>query len=475
MNTNNLILDTDSYKQSHWSQYPKDATNILSTIEARGSNIPGITHTIFFGLQPVLNKLTKRITEQDITEAELVCKAHGVPFNLDLWEEVLVRNRGCIPLKIEALPEGTFVPHRVPMVRVTATDPRFMALVSHFETMLLRAVWYPSTVATISNSIYQMMAGEFGHQVSDLSELDFKLHDFGARGASSAESAAIGGLAHLLSFRGTDTMGALLAGVHHYNANLNTLGFSIPASEHSTMTAWGKDGELDAYANMVEQYAKPGKIFACVSDSYDIFSAVTKWHRSGLFDIVKERGATVVIRPDSGDPVNVIIRLLELLFMYTKDWEVRPDGLKVLPKHIRLIQGDGVNPESIRAILKVMEVHGYSMHNIAFGMGGALLQKVDRDTFKFAQKSSAIETGSGNWKEIFKDPVTDPGKKSHRGIVNVVAEESGELRCLEQQSEMIPGSFRKVFENGSRWCPQSFDEVRERVRIGTLKMLKRSR
>lgn len=465
--------NTDSYKLTHSRQYPDGTRNVLSTIEARGTSIPGINKTLFFGLQPALLNLAKRVTEQDIEEMISVSAAHGVPFDEDLWDTILVKHQGRIPLKIEALPEGSLVPHRVPMVRITSTDPKMSSLVSHFETQLLRAVWYPTTVATISNDIYQMMVRDFGHTVDDISEIRFKLHDFGARGASSAETAALGGMAHLLSFRGTDTVSSMLMAKNVYNADISKIGFSIPASEHSTMTSWGKVGEVDAYRRMVELYAKPGAIFACVCDSYDLFNAISIWKTSGLFDLVKQRDATVVIRPDSGDPTVIPVQVIERL-MRLEGYTTNKKGYDVLPPHIRVIQGDGVNRDSIKTILTNMTVRNMSLSNIAFGMGGALLQKVDRDTFKFAQKASAIQDSDGNWKPIFKDPITDPGKRSHRGIVNVFRGMS-DYFSEDNSPSILEGAFKTVFENGVCKNLENFEQIRERVDQETQRQIMNSR
>jgi len=248
-------------------------------------------------------------------------------------------------------------------------------------------------------------------------EIAFKLHDFGARGVSSLESAAIGGMAHLVNFMGTDTVSGIVRAMESYNSGV--CGFSIPAAEHSTMTSWGKDHEFDAYANMVEQYAHSGKIFAVVSDSYDIFNAVKNiWIGGGLIAKVKERGATVVIRPDSGDPTQIPIDIIELLcneYGYT----VNTKGYKVLPPEVRVIQGDGITPETLKIILTNLEARGYSASNIAFGMGGGLLQMVNRDTYKFAMKCSAAEV-DGKWIDVFKQPATDSGKGSKRGRLTLV-------------------------------------------------------
>ncbi len=214
---------------------------------------------------------------------------------------------------------------------------------------------------------------------------------------------------------GSDTISGVLYAREFYNAGI--AGFSIPAAEHSTITSWGRDNEVKAYENMVAQFAKPGSIVAVVSDSYDIYNAASKLWGEELRQKVIDSGATVVIRPDSGDPLTVNQRLIEILgekFGYTTNGK----GFKIL-NNVRLIQGDGVNELTIRSILGGFMAMGWSADNIAFGMGGALLQAIDRDTQKFAMKCSAVEIGSGNWIDVQKDPITDPGKKSKAGCVTL--------------------------------------------------------
>jgi nicotinamide phosphoribosyltransferase len=281
-------------------------------------------------------------------------------------------------------------------------------------------------VATQSYTIKQVIL-DYLERTGDPTTIDFKLHDFGARGVSSLESAGIGSAAHLVNFMGTDTITGVLFAREYYNAGI--AGFSIPAAEHSTITSWGRDGEVDAYRNILNNFAKPGSIVAIVSDSYDIYNAVENLWGGELRQQVIDSGATVVIRPDSGDPVEVNRRLVEILgskFGYTTNSK----GFKVL-NNVRLIQGDGINELTVRSILGAFMAMGWSADNIAFGMGGALLQIVDRDTQKFAMKCSAMsrdvwvedgDLGSGwktEWHDVVKDPITDPGKKSKAGRVTL--------------------------------------------------------
>lgn len=452
---------TDSYKTSHWLQYPEDTKYVGSFIEARtGAQYPQVK---FFGLQMFLKQyLTNRVTLEDIDEAEEIYKLHGVPFNREGWEYIVEAHDGYLPISISAIQEGLWVDKGIPLVTVRNTDPNCFWLTSYVETMLLRAIWYPTTVATISGVIKQDLRKWFAKTVDDgdIGNLDWKLHDFGARGVSSSESAAIGGLAHLTNFYGSDTVEALVYARKFYGTKM--AGFSIPASEHSTITSWGKDREVDAYANMLDQFGGKGKIVACVSDSYDIYNACEKLWGEELKRKVQTSGGTLVVRPDSGDPVEVTLKVIEILgekFGY----KVNSKGYKVLPSYIRIIQGDGVERDTINAILDNYEKHGWSADNIAFGMGGALLQKVNRDTLSFVMKTSWIQTNNHEVIEVYKDPITDPGKTSKKGKVRPTYSQGVWGYTIENTwKDYAPGVFREVFRNGKVMVTDTLDTIRAR-------------
>lgn len=464
----NVLLNTDSYKASHWLQYPPGTDAAFFYVESRGGVYD---RTVFFGLQAILKQhLGRPITHADIDEAREIYAAHGEPFNEAGWRDIVDRLGGHLPVRIRAVPEGTVVPTHQALVTIESTDAQAYWVPSYLETLLLR-VWYPVTVATISWHAKQTIR-QFLERTSDdpAGQLPFKLHDFGARGVSSAESAAIGGCAHLVNFLGTDTVSGLLAARAFYHAPM--AGFSIPAAEHSTITSWGREREVDAYRNMLTQFAKPGAIVAVVSDSYDIFHAIREHWGKTLKDEVIASGATVVIRPDSGDPVAVVHECLELLddaFGHT----VNGKGYKVL-NHVRVIQGDGINPTSIRAILERVTSAGYATDNVAFGMGGALLQQLNRDTQKFALKCSAARV-DGRWIDVWKDPVTDKGKQSKRGRMTLLRHrEYGSFRTVPVSPDAVslaevekPAGFddamETVWENGRLVRDWTFEEIRARA------------
>lgn len=452
-----IILNTDSYKTSMFKQYPAGTTGVYSYIESRGGRYD---RTVFFGLQAFIKEyLLRPITQADIDIADEILTAHGEPFNRAGWEYILVKHNGYLPVVIRAVPEGTVVPVRNVLATIENTDPECYWLTTWLETALLRAVWYGTTVSTQSYTIKQVIL-DYLERTGDPSTIDFKLHDFGARGVSSMESAGIGGAAHLVNFMGTDTITGILYAREYYSAGI--AGFSIPAAEHSTITSWGRDGEVNAYRNMLNQFAKPGAILAVVSDSYDIYNATEKLWGEELRQQVIDSGATVVIRPDSGDPVEVNRKLIEILgskFGYT----VNAKGFKVL-NNVRLIQGDGINELTVRSILGSFMANGWSADNIAFGMGGALLQIVDRDTQKFAMKCSAAEV-NGQWIDVVKDPITDSGKKSKAGRIKLWTNGTGEyVSSVDEPKQWADKGWTNalvpVFWDGELIKDYTFEEVR---------------
>lgn len=458
MLTTSLILNTDSYKVSHWVQYPPGMDAMFSYIESRGGVYD---RTLFFGLQTILKEyLTTPLTHADVAEAKDICAAHGVPFNEAGWRYIVDEHRGLAPVLIRAVPEGSVVPTHNVLVTVESTDPRCFWIASYLETLLMR-VWYPTTVATISWHIKKLIRRYLNETSDDpVNQLPFKLHDFGARGVSSFESAAIGGLSHLVNFKGTDTVPALLAARKYYHEPMAA--FSLPAAEHSTITSWGRENEGDAYRNMIEQYGKPGAIFACVSDSYDVYSAIEHLWGSQLKQRVIDSGATLVVRPDSGNPPDVVEKCAHLLDRaYGSD--LNSKGFKVL-RHVRLIQGDGVNPTSIKEILERLKKAGFAADNIAFGMGGALLQQLNRDTQKFAMKCSAARV-NGNWIDVFKDPITDPGKTSKKGRLDLARDGTTREYITYPISPATSGAHSElveVYRDGTLLKDWTLQQVRER-------------
>lgn len=455
---NSIVVNTDSYKASHFLQYPDGTETVFSYIESRGGKYD---ETLFFGLQMFLKEyLCRQVTVEQVEFADAFYAAHGEPFNKAGWMRVIEKYDGYLPVRVRAVPEGVVVPVKNALVTVENTDPEFFWLTSYIETALLRAVWYPTTVATQSYKIKKVIK-KYLEKSGDVAGLPFKLHDFGARGVSSLESAMIGGAAHIVNFMGSDTVSGVLGIMKYYNASVSA--FSIPAAEHSTVTILGKEGEVKQFKRMLDKFAKPGSLVAIVSDGYNIYNACDDIWGKQLKQQVIDSGALVIIRPDSGIPEEVVLECLKLL---EKNFgsTVNAKGYRVL-NNVRVIQGDGINEESIVRILEAALAAGFSADNIAFGMGGALLQIVNRDTQKFAMKASAACI-DGEWVDVFKDPVTDPGKTSKKGRLNTVINEAGVIVTQTWlngiNEEFYTPLMRDVFLNGKLLVDEDIETIRAR-------------
>jgi len=454
-----ILLLTDSYKLSHYKQYPPGTSKVYSYFESRvGSEYPD---TVFFGLQYFLKKYLEGVvvTEEFIQEAKEFSDAHmggvGGAFNEAGWRHILEKHGGKLPVSIKAVPEGMAVPESNVMMTIENTDPECYWLPNYLETLLVM-VWYPSTVATISNYVRNLIAKGMETSCDTLDGLPFKLHDFGFRGSTSVESAGIGGLAHLCNFMGTDTIAALTTGKKYYNAEM--AGFSIPASEHSTITSWGEHGEVEAFRNMLDQY--PTGLVACVSDSFDIDRACTELWGEHLKGKILNRDGTLVVRPDSGEIVpmvlNVLNRLGEAFGTYTNK-----KGYKVLDDHVRVIQGDGCTPDTIKKVVDAMLRTGWSLDNIAFGMGGGLLQRLNRDTQRFAFKCSSVVV-DGQERDVFKRPASDPTKDSKRGRLALIKDSFGYDTIKERTMGADEKDLlREVFRDGEVLVDQDLKGVRD--------------
>lgn len=464
----NLITDVDSYKFSHWVQYPPNTTSMYSYFESRGGKFDSV---VFFGLQYILREyLTKPITALDINEAEKLAGLHGEPFNRAGWEKILTKYNGYMPVTVRAVPEGTVVPVNNILfdIQLTDPDPDVFWCVSWLETQLSRA-WYGCTVSSLSRECKKIIWNALQRSSDDpAAEIGFKLHDFGARGVSSLESSRIGGAAHLVNFLGTDTVEAIRCADEHYSSGV--CAWSIPAAEHSTITSWGREHEVDAYKNFVQKYlidrvvpVGVPKLAACVSDSYNIYNVVENVWLGSLHDMVKNSGGKLVIRPDSGEPVEVILNILGI-FDRKMHLKINNKGYKVLPDYYGLIQGDGVNIESISEILEAMMRAGFSASNIAFGMGGKLLQAdIHRDVQKFAFKCSSILV-NGKWEGVKKSPITDPGKNSKSGRLALLPGiNPGEFVTVQGPAGndiLVP-----VFKNGKMLVEYKFEDIRARAAV----------
>lgn len=387
VNDRNLLLLTDYYKHTHHMQYPPGTKTIHSYIESRGGLFDEVK---FFGLQAFIKEYIEGIafTQSDIDEAEAFLNAgfNKPYFNKAGWQSLLDKHGGMLPLCITAVKEGSINAVRKTLVTIHNTDhEEFGWLTQFIETALLRAIWYPTTVCTLSYKMKQKIQEYATKQGTTVTP--FHLNDFSARGVSSHETASLGGMAHLVNFMGTDTIEGIQAANKYYNSGV--CGFSVFATEHSTTTIWGEENECAAYEHFINN-APDDAIISIVIDSYDTANAVKNLLGGTLKEKILSRSGKTVFRPDSGCPINMSVMVTEALWEIFGGTERISNGrlYKVLNPKVGVIYGDGINYDSIGEILRALDVRHFPIDGIVFGCGGALGQQVHRDTQKFACKAT---------------------------------------------------------------------------------------
>lgn len=471
-----LILRADSYKFFHSQAYAPNIIGMSSYGEARVSKNVTI---VPFGLQLLIKKyLTQRITVEDVKVAQEFSKNHfgRELFAYDAWMKVALLYDGYLPLTIRAVPEGTPVTGGVPLYTVTCTDPDLFWMSAYFETLIQRAFWYPTTITSLDYDIKQEIKRFYRISGADTGLLPFSLHDFGGRGVTCGEQAEIGGAAHLVNFMGSDTVEGIVTANHYYNEPMAA--FSVAATEHSVECSFGLSLEGErAYLEHVLSKAPAGSIISIVIDGRDVLRCARELCTT-FRDKIIASGAKVVFRPDSGDMLEIVPKILQMQAQ-AFGHDVNAAGFMKV-KTVGIIQGDGVDHMAIKTLLGNIVAMGYSADNVIFGSGGALLQKVNRDTFKFAQKASAIQVkqyyneaepwmGYGlEWKGIAKDPVTDPGKKSKEGVLTLARnKKSGELVTVRLDegplSNDLEDMHQLVYQNGKLFNETTLAEVRARA------------
>lgn len=459
---NNICLLTDSYKVTHHYFYPECTEKMYSYLESRlGAEF---NKTIFYGLQYIIKKYLEGqiVTQEKIDEADKLITAHigDDIFNKKGWEYILDNCDGNLPIEIKAVAEGTPVEVGNVLMTIENTDKKSFWLVNYLESLLLQ-VWYPSTVATLSAEVRKLCTFYLNVTGSSLDNLNFMLHDFGYRGATSTESSRLAGSAHLLSFSGTDTIPALAIPDNYYN-DPDVYGFSVQATEHSVMTSLGPDGELTQILNVIDN-AKYG-ILSMVIDSYNYKNFLTQAGIKGsilnnaINNFLKIKGNKIVFRPDSGEPVSTTIDCLNILEKSFGS-HLTDKGYKVFDANIGLLWGDGLDYHKIRDILFAMKTNGWAAENIIFGMGGGLHTSVNRDTQRNAFKCSA-QLCNGEWKDIFKNPL-DSSKKSKTGRFKLINENNSfKTIPIDNDGENM---LRTVFRNGELLIEDKFSYIKDRT------------
>jgi nicotinamide phosphoribosyltransferase len=451
----NVIINADCYKNSHWRMYPEGTSHVSSYLEARGGRYPV---TLFVGLQAFLiDYLMHPITAEDIQEAEDVLRSMGIPINRQNWVDLIKDHNGYLPVEIEAVPEGTVLPTGNVLAQVVNTDPKYPWVTSFVETAILRAVWYPTTVGTVSWTAKQFLRGAF-ERTSDHPELiRLYLHDYGARGVSSFESAALGGMAHLVNFDQTDTVPAYLAACRFYGATRPVNGASA-FQEHSVITAAGRQHEADTYRALLADTG--AGVAGLLVDAYDHENAVRNIVGKDLHDDVVSYPGLVIIRCDSGDPIMTPVDTVEWL-MEAFGATTNSKGFKLLPPNLRVVQGDGLIPSTHAGIYKEMERRGLAADNLLCGMGGGLLQQVNRDTLNFGYKANAIKI-NGEWIGIQKTPTGSKMKRSKAGRLALQYSEGDYLTVPRKSIPDEENILVPVFRDGKLLRKWEFSELIER-------------
>lgn len=490
------ILNSDSYKQFHHLMYPKGMTKLYSNMTPRSFKRLGNSHAVWFGLQYYIKEyLIDQWNELffDKPKEEVLNKYKRFHRNFSFAEVSVehiekLHDLGYLPIKIKALEEGTLVPERVPFYTIVNTHPDFGWLVNFLETQKSTVIWDFTTNATIAR-MFKEKLDKWAKKTGDEGFVQWQGHDFSQRGRSSVET-TFNQAGHLLSFTGTDTIPAVLFLEEYYGANIETelVGSSVPASEHSVMTSYGKEEEITAFERLLNQF--PDGIISIVSDSFDLWKVCTEYVVE-LKDHIMSRNGKLVLRPDSGDPVDIIcgsdIWIDKQDFEETDrtDWNlnatpeekgvvellwdvfggtINEKGYKVLDSHIGCIYGDSINLERAEQICSSLEKKGFASTNVVLGIGSYTYNCNTRDSLGIAVKSTYCEV-DGEPREIFKDPITDDGiKKSLKGLLKVY-EEDGVIKVKDQctKEEEEEGLLETVFLNGKLIKETTLSEIRGRL------------
>lgn len=499
--TTNPLLQTDGYKTSHHKMYPSGTTKVYSNFTPRNVKyMPKEAKPIIvFGSQYVfqyIDELYKehffnKPKEKVVAEAKEYLSSYlNTDYDVSHFEALY--DLGYLPIKVKSLPEGSVVKQGIPIVTIVNTHPDFFWLTNFLETLISSLLWKPLHSASLAFAYKRLLTKHaLETDEANVAFCDFQGHDFSFRGMQHPESAVSSGLGFLTSFKGTDTIPALQAAYHYYHSK--DVGFSVPASEHAVMTAYGKEDEINGFRRLMQQY--PTGILSVVSDSFDLWTVCTKFITELKEDILSREGK-LVIRPDSGDPVDIICGKKHHIFggsvgdkradstdnfYYTirpEDkgviellWDVfggtvNTQGYKMLDPHIGAIYGDSITLERAEEICNRLQNKGFASTNIVFGVGSYSLGYATRDNQGGAVKATYCEV-NGEGRDIYKDPITDDGtKKSLKGRVSVHQDEDGEYYVREQctEQEETEGLLEIIFEDGKHYNPITLTEIRERIK-----------
>ena len=481
----NPLLYTDGYKVDHRRQYPEGTTLVYSNWTPRKSRIEGVEEVVFFGLQYFIKKYMIEDFNTNFFNQpkDEICKRYSRRINNYLGPNQVgiehieaLHDLGYLPMVIKALPEGSQVPMRVPMVTMYNTKPEFFWLTNYFETILSTTLWMPCNSATIAKE-YRNILDNYAQETSSIPEfVDWQGHDFSMRGMAGLEAALMSAAGHLLSFTGTDTIPSIDFLEDYYNANSDNelVGGSVAATEHSVMCMGTNLGEQETFKRLITE-VYPNGIVSIVSDTWDLWKVLTEY-LPNLKNEVLSRDGKVVIRPDSGDPVNIIcgnpngnsteekkgvIELLWDIFGGT----INDKGYKELDSHIGAIYGDSITLDRAAQICERLKKKGFASTNVVLGIGSFTYQYNTRDTFGFAMKATYGEV-NGEGREIYKDPITDDGtKKSAKGLIKI-EKQNGSYQLIDKVSwkEEQQGELKEIFRDGKLIVDDTLAEIRKRVK-----------
>lgn len=481
----NPITLIDGYKLDHKRQYPRRTTKVYSNWTPRSSRVPGQDEVVFFGLQYFLQRyLTEEFGEGFFSRnVDSVCRRYQRRINGYLGPNQIgsqhihdLHDLGYLPMDFRAIPEGTPVPLRVPMLTVENTHKDFAWITNYFETLMSCTMWLPCTSATTAFRMRKLIDEAARKTGSPADFVPWQGHDFSMRGMEGPEAASLSGAAHLLYFTGTDTIPALdlVEGYYGPIPDSYLIGGSVAATEHSVMCAGGQESELQTFDRLLQLY--PSGIVSVVSDTWDLWKVLTEI-LPALKGKITVRDGKLVIRPDSGDPADIIcgdpkaapgspahkgtIQLLWDLFGGT----TTKTGHKLLDQHIGCIYGDGITYERAGNIMGRLEANGFASANVVLGIGSFNYQYVTRDTYGFAMKATWVEI-DGCGMDIFKKPVTDDGmKNSAKGRLAVHKGPDGRLLLINQATyeQELKSELRPVWRDGSFIHQENYMTIRERA------------
>lgn len=470
----NSLLISDAYKQSHRVQYPK-GTNLVYSNWTPRSDKHAVTKNgvVVFGIQTFLKKLNRWFDEGffKLPKDEVIktfkdgyLGYFGVEPDTTHVEEL--HDLGYMPIIVKCLPEGSICPIGVPMLTIWNSLPRYYWVTNFLETIMSTELWMPMTSATIAKEYRNILDGWSDNTCDNNEHVQFQAHDFSMRGMAGLESAMASGAAHLLSFVGSDTIPAVHYLKEYYSANplSEMVGVSIPATEHSVMSMGTKSDEIGTFKRLITE-TYPNGLVSIVSDTWDLWK-VCKEYLPKLKNEILKRDGKVVIRPDSGDPADIICGtennkgVIELL------WDVfggvnNEKGYKLLDPHIGAIYGDSITLERANDICNRLAKKGFASSNIVFGVGSFTYQFNTRDTYGFAMKATYGEV-DGIGRNIFKDPITDDGtKKSLKGLLSVVNSDNGLIvndECSWEEESI--GELKEAYRDGMITSNTNLSEIR---------------